>query len=300
MRACFHPDYALELPAGHPFPMSKYPLLRDRLLEAGLLAPEDIVAPEEMGWDQLALVHTPAYLAAVRDGTLTRDEERRLGLPWSPALVRRGRLAVAGTLLAARMALEDGLAANLAGGTHHAFADRGEGFCLFNDMAVALRVLLGEGSIRRALVVDLDVHQGNGTAALFEGDPAVYTFSQHGAKNFPFRKERSRLDVELPDGCEDDEYLELLAAALPRVIAEAAPDLVVYLAGVDVVAGDRFGRLKVTEQGLAWRDRLVFEATYRHELPVVMVLGGGYAKTPHETARLHVVAHREARAVYGA
>ena len=210
MRCAYHTDYFLPLPPGHPFPMAKYPLLCARLLRDGVIAPEDLIQPVEANVDILRLVHTCEYLDLLATGTLDAAAVRKLGVPWSPALWRRSRLAAQGTLEAARAALEDGLAGNLAGGTHHAFPSHGEGFCVLNDVAIAIRVLQRAGSIQRALVIDLDVHQGNGTAAIFDGDADVFTFSVHGERNYPIRKMRSTLDVGLADGVGDDEYLELL------------------------------------------------------------------------------------------
>ena len=279
--------------------MGKFPALHALLLDEGLVAPGDVVAPREVDWADLLLVHTPAYLEAFAAGTLSKAAVRLQGLPWTEGLVRRSRLAVRGTINAALMALEDGIAANLAGGTHHAFADHGEGFCLFNDVAVAIRVLQRAGWMRRALVADLDVHQGNGTAAIFAGDGDVFTFSMHGAKNYPFRKVPSTLDVALPDGTGDDAYLGALARHLPGVIARSKPDLVFYLAGIDVLAGDRFGRLALTPDGLHARDGYVLETLHAAGLPAVLLLSGGYAPTPEETARRHAICHREARRVFG-
>lgn len=296
MRVCYTPGYFVALPEGHPFPMGKYPLLHQLLAGEGLLG--EIRVPHPVSWEDLALVHTPEYLAQVERGTLDRAAQRRLGLPWSAALLQRSRLAVQGTLEAARLALADGVAANLAGGTHHAFAAHGEGFCVFNDVAVALRVLGQEGSVGRALVLDLDVHQGNGTAAIFAGDPGVYTFSVHGERNYPFHKEQSRRDVGLPDGTGDRSYLEALEHHLDEVLAEARPELVCYLAGVDVVAGDRYGRLALSRAGLEAREHLVMTKMKAAGIPVVLVLAGGYAASPAATADLHAVVHRQARQLY--
>ena len=297
MRVSYSPGYQVDLPAGHPFPMGKFAALHAILLSEGLIGPDDVAEPSEAAWADLLQAHTPDYLERLRRGTLDRKAERRLGLPWSRALVRRSRLAVQGTLNAARMALEDGIAANLAGGTHHAFADFGEGFCVLNDMAVAVRVLQREGKVRRALVVDLDVHQGNGTAALFADDPSVFTFSLHGERNFPFNKERSSLDVGLEDGVGDDEYNAVLAQHLPTLSA-SCPDLVLYLAGVDPVAGDRYGRLALSAEGIARRDRQMLEWARAAGLPLVLLMSGGYAPTPEKTAWLHAIVHRQAAQVY--
>lgn len=299
MRVCYHPDYTMPLPPGHPFPMGKYDALHRILLGEGLIAKEDVVTPAEASWEDLARVHDPEYLQAVFNGTLPEKAVRRLGLPWSPALLRRSRLAVQGTINASVFALKEGLAGNLAGGTHHAFPDHGEGFCVFNDVAIAIRTLRAKGLITRAAVVDLDTHQGNGTAAIFEGDPETFTFSMHGAKNFPFRKERSSLDVELADKTDDAGYLAALEAHLPGVLVAAQPDIVYFLGGVDPAAGDRFGRLAVSEQGLYQRDHYVLETLKDQGMPTVLVLSGGYASTAEHTAALHAITYRAARAVYG-
>lgn len=299
MRVSYHPDYWIPLPERHPFPMGKYPALHKILLEEDLIRPDGVHAPDECDPRDLMLVHTRTYVERVLSGSLEEDTAKRIGVPWTPALARRSRLAVQGTIDAARMALADGIAANLAGGTHHAHAGRGEGYCVFNDVAVAIRVLQHEERIRRALVVDLDVHQGNGTAAIFEGEESVFTFSMHGEKNFPLRKERSSLDLGLPDRLDDSAYLSLLQAHLNEVFERARPDLVVYLAGVDVVQGDRFGRLSLTRDGLAARDRFVLESVHARGIPLLLVLAGGYAKTPEITADLHAIVHRQASRVFG-
>ena len=299
MRVSYSPGYVIPLPDGHAFPMSKFSAFHFILSLEGLIDEEDVHAPEPVSWDDLRLVHTEGYLTALHDGTLTAKEERKLGLPWSAGLYQRSRLAVQGSLNAARFALEDGISANLAGGTHHAFPDHGEGFCVLNDIGVAICVLQREGVIRRALVIDLDVHQGNGTAAVFNDDPDVYTFSMHGERNYPWHKTPSSCDVGLPDSMNDDAYLKTLTAQLPLVLDVAQPDLVIYVGGVDVVEGDRFGRLALTRKGLHRRERLVLETTRLHDVPLLLVMGGGYAKTPELTADLHAVVHREARRVYG-
>lgn len=297
MFVSYHPDYVIPLPEGHAFPMRKYELLHTLLVAEGLLEPSEVHAPDEVAWETVALVHDRGYLGRLRDGALADAEVRRIGMPWSHALVRRARLAVQGTINAAIAALESSerIAANLAGGTHHALADAGEGYCTLNDVAIAIRWLQREGYIHRALVCDLDVHHGNGTAAIFGGDPMVCTFSMHGERNFPLRKPPSTLDVALADGTQDAEYLALLGAHLPRLLDRHAPDLVFYLAGVDVVAGDRFGRLQLTEPGLAARDRFVIETVAGRSTPLCLVLAGGYASTAQRTAHLHAHAHRAAR-----
>ena len=273
--------------------MSKYSLLKDRLLEEGVLSAGDILRPDPLDAATLQLVHTPEYLAKLATSTLSASEQRRLGLPWSEALWQRSRLASAGTLSAARAALVEGLAGNLAGGTHHAFADHGEGFCALNDVAIAIRKLQAERSIKRAAVIDLDVHQGNGTAAIFEADDAVFTFSMHGERNYPRAKLRSNLDVPLQDGVGDAQYLAALHKHLPSVLDAANADLVFYLAGVDVAAGDRYGKLALTEQGIRQRDLEVIAAVRGRGAPLVIVLAGGYAATRERTAQLHAHAFRE-------
>src|ERR1700722_15464796 len=296
MKCVYHPAYQVALPPGHPFPMSKYSLLKERLLAEGILAADDILQPEPLDDETLELVHTPEYLAKLASSGLSAAEQRRLGLPWSEALWQRARLASAGTLLAARAALDQGLAGNLAGGTHHAFADHGEGFCVLNDVAIAIRKLQVERVIGRAAVVDRDVHQGNGTAAIFEADAEVFTFSMHGDRNYPLAKMRSSLDVPLKDGVGDAEYLDALQRHLPTVLAAANADIVFYLAGVDVAAGDRYGKLALTEEGIRQRDRYVIEAVRNRGLALTIVLAGGYAATRARTAELHAHVFREAAA----
>jgi acetoin utilization deacetylase AcuC-like enzyme len=274
--------------------MSKYPLLKDQLVAEGLLTSAQILIPEPLPIETLGLVHTREYLAKLSTTGLSDVEQRRLGLPWSQALWLRSRLASAGTLLAARAALADGLAANLAGGTHHAFADHGEGFCVLNDVAIAIMRLRAEGAIERAVVIDLDVHQGNGTAAIFESMHEVFTFSMHGERNYPTAKMRSSLDIGLQDGVGDTEYLATLARHLPAVLEAARADIAFYVAGVDVVAGDRYGKLALTASGLRARDQLVIQAVRGRGLPLVIVLAGGYAPTREGTAELHAHVFREA------
>lgn len=237
-------------------------------------------------------MHTPEYVAGLTRGTLGNAAMRRIGFPWSPELVERSLRAVGGTIAAARAALERGVAMNLAGGTHHAFPDHGEGFCVFNDVAVAIRVLQREGLARRAAVVDLDVHQGNGTHAVFTGDASVYTFSMHGGRNYPFRKVAGTLDVELDDGTGDDPYLDILSNALPRVLAAAAPDIVLYLAGADPHEGDRLGRLRLSFDGLARRDAMVLEACREVGIPIALTIAGGYGVRIDDTVCVHVTTAR--------
>jgi acetoin utilization deacetylase AcuC-like enzyme len=279
--------YTFPLPSGHRFPIQKYSLLRERVIAEGLIPAERVLEPARVTEEDLRLVHTDEYVRRLTVGQLTPDEIRRLGFPWSPPLVERSYRAVGGTIAAASAALEHGVAINLAGGTHHAFPDHGEGFCVFNDVAVAVRALRRDARIARAAIIDLDVHQGNGTHEIFARDESVYTFSMHGERNYPFHRVAGRLDIELPDGTRDDAYLDQLARALPRVLAESRPDLVVYLAGVDPHKGDRLGRLALTFDGLARRDAMVLEACRDVGIPVAVTIAGGYGRSIDDT----VVAH---------
>ena len=274
--------------------MVKYTLVYDRLRAAGLLPAERIMLPDEATRVDLERVHTREYLDRLFGIGLSAPEQRALGVPWSPRLLRRSRLAVQGTLLAARAALEEGRAGNLAGGTHHAFADHGEGFCVLNDVAIAIRRLQADGRLERALVVDLDVHQGNGTAAIFEGDESVFTFSIHGERNYPARKMRSTLDVGLPDGVDDDAYLGALQAHLPVLTKDFRPDIVFYLAGVDVAEGDRYGKFRLSEAGIRARERCVLDWTRKLGVPLVITLAGGYSPNAVQTAMLHTIVFEEA------
>jgi acetoin utilization deacetylase AcuC-like enzyme len=296
-RISYTPRYYADIGEGHVFPIRKFELVRDRLLGEGTLKPADIVEPQPAPLADVLLVHTDDYVTRLRAGLLTPREIRRLGLPWSKALVRRSFLAAGGTLNAARWAIKEGVGSNLAGGTHHAYPDRGEGFCVLNDVAIAIRALGRDHRIRRAAVVDCDVHQGNGTAAIFAGDAEVFTFSMHGAKNYPLFKERSTLDVELPDGTGDDEYLGTLSTHLPRVFAHE-PDLVFYLGGADPYRGDKLGRLALTIEGLRARDELVLAECRKRGLPVATVMSGGYASDINDTVEIHCNTIRAVRAVF--
>jgi acetoin utilization deacetylase AcuC-like enzyme len=301
VKAFYSDTFVLPLPDHHRFPMAKYRLLRERLVDERLVAADDLHVPDPIGWDELRLVHDAAYVDAVANGTLPAEAQRRIGFPWSEMMVERSRRSVGATLAAAREVLgarafqgSDHVAANLAGGTHHAFRDRGEGYCVFNDVAVAAAVLRRDGAIARATVVDCDVHQGDGTAAIFRDEPAVFTASLHGARNFPFRKETSDLDVTFEDGAGDDEYLTALGAHLPAVLDAHRPDVVFYLAGADPYEGDRLGRLKLTVDGLRARDRMVFGACRGRGLPVVVAMSGGYATDVDAIVTIHTNTIREA------
>lgn len=293
-----HPAYRASMPPGHRFPMAKYSGLMAHLLEDDVVTPAQVHRPELAPVAWLEQAHTPAYVEAALGLKLAPAAERRIGLPITADVVRRSRAAVGGTVLTARLALEHGLACNTAGGSHHAFADHGAGFCVFNDVAVAAGVLMDEGRIERALVVDLDVHQGDGTAAIFAGDPRVCTFSMHCRVNFPLRKQTSDLDVELEAGLEDDAYLALLADHLPGILEKVRPDLVFFNAGVDPHVDDRLGRLSLTEHGLWRRERLVLQTCLGAGVPVAGVIGGGYAPDLEQLVQLHSILHRVASRLY--
>ena len=297
MHVSYTPRYYADIGEGHVFPIRKFELVRDQLLREGTLCPANIVEPQPAALADVLLVHTDDYVTRLRAGSLTPREVRRLGLPWSKALVRRSFLAAGGTLNAARFALAEGIGSNLAGGTHHAYPDRGEGFCVLNDVAIAIRTLRRDGLIKRAAIVDCDVHQGNGTAAIFADDSNVFTFSMHGAKNYPLFKERSTLDVELPDGTEDDEYLKTLRLHLPRVFAHE-PDIVFYLGGADPYQGDKLGRLALTVEGLRARDEFVLSECRARSIPVATTMSGGYAADIHDTVEIHCNTIRAARALF--
>ncbi len=293
-----HPDYIAPLKPNHRFPMSKYGYLRQALIAEGIVTGEaDFVTPTEASFAQIAAVHAPDYVDRVFSQTLRPEETRRIGLPHTPAVARRARLSAAGTMLAARLALEHGVACNAAGGSHHAGPDGGAGFCVFNDVAVAARNLLDAGQVHRILVIDLDVHQGDGTARIFAEEPAVFTLSVHAEKNYPARKAPSDRDIGLADGVEDKAYLARLDGVLDEVVATARPEIVFYNAGVDPHANDRLGRLALSDQGIAARDRLVFEKTRARSLPVVGVLGGGYDDDIHALAARHALMFRAAASV---
>jgi acetoin utilization deacetylase AcuC-like enzyme len=276
LRVFITDHFALPLPEGHRFPAAKYTLLRKRVMEAGLVAPGHASVPHAATDEELARVHTPEYLRRVIRGELTPREIRRIGLPWSPQLVERARRSCGATIEASRAALDDGLAVNLAGGTHHAFADRGEGYCVFNDIAVAARAMQAERRARSIVVIDCDAHQGNGTAAIFADDPDVFTFSIHGAKNFPFHKERSDLDIALQDRADDAAYLDALDKGLRWSLESIEAELAIYVAGADPYLDDTFGRLAVSKRGLAERDWLVLDYCRAANLPVVITMAGGY------------------------
>lgn len=293
-----HPAYVAPIPADHRFPMGKFGALIAHLRVTGLARPETEYRPIPAPQRWVELAHDARYVAGVASQSLDAQAIRRLGLPLSPGVTARSFAAVGGTVLAARLALDHGLACNTAGGSHHAHAGFGSGFCIFNDVAVAACVLRAEGSIGRALVVDLDVHQGDGTAAIFRADPGVFTFSMHAASNFPARKETSDLDIGLPDGLEDEAYLQELKAYLPGLLATVRPDIVFYNAGVDPHVEDRLGRLALGDAGLERRDRYVIETVLARGIPLVGVIGGGYGRDVLAVARRHAILHRTAAAIF--
>lgn len=297
MQVFYTPRYYADIGNGHIFPIRKFELVRDRLLAEGTLHTSELLEPQPATVEQVRLVHTEDYISRLCEGTLTAKELRRLGLPWSESLVRRSFYATGGTIAAAHAALNEGYASNLAGGTHHSFADRGEGFCVFNDVAVAIRVLRNNGLISRAAIVDCDVHQGNGTATIFAGDENTFTFSIHGANNYPLFKARSSLDVEMPDGTNDHEYLNCLVSHFPAVFA-SEPEIVFYLAGADPYEGDKLGRLGLTIHGLRQRDECVLRECYEREVPVVTVMSGGYGKDIDDTVEIHCNTIRAVKDVF--
>ena len=307
VRAFSSHRFVLPLPEGHRFPMQKYRLVREGVVARGLLPEAAVCEPDAIGEDDILRVHTADYWTAVKSGTLDRKAQRAMGFPWSEEMVERSRRSVGATLSAARWALQRRstiarggplcVGVNLAGGTHHAFAERGEGFCVLNDVAVAFRALQAEGAVRRAVVIDCDVHQGNGTAAIFRDDETCFTLSLHGQKNYPFRKEQSDLDVALPDGCTDDDYLLALQAALgeveERLVGAEGPGfgdgwIGFVLAGADPYQQDRLGRLGLTMEGLRRRDELVFDWCRRHDLPIALTMAGGYAERVEDVATIHL------------
>ena len=295
----FAPCYAHALPEGHRFPMLKYELLPEQLLREGTATATDFFVAQPPSDEDILRVHDADYYQRLRLGQLTRQEERATGFPWSAALFEREITILGGTIEAARLALVHGVAFNIAGGTHHAFWARGEGFCLLNDQAAAAAWLLANvPAVRKVLIVDLDVHQGNGTAAIFQEEPRVFTFSMHGVRNYPARKEQSDLDLPLSDGTDDSNYLKLLGETLPRLLDEQQPDFVFYLAGVDVLATDKLGHLALTRDGCRQRDELVLSLCHRQALPVVVCMGGGYSERIADIVEAHANTYRVAAGLF--
>jgi acetoin utilization deacetylase AcuC-like enzyme len=297
MQAYYSSQFVPQLPQGHRFPARKYLRLYERVRASGILAPGDMHDAEPIDEADILRVHAAEYWDKIRLGTLSEREQRRIGFPWSPQIVERTVRVSGGTLAACRAALHEGVAVNLAGGTHHAHHDFGSGYCILNDSVIAARALQAEGAIRRAVVLDCDVHQGDGTARLTDGDRSLFTFSIHGAKNFPFHKANSDIDIELPDGTEDDEYLLMVEEGVRRALATAGADLAIYIAGADPYVGDTLGKMAVSMAGLAARDRLVLRLCREAALPVAVTMGGGYARDVDDIAAIHTETVRAAREI---
>lgn len=293
----YSPYYYADIGEDHVFPIRKFELVRDVLLNEGTLLPEEIVEPKSANIEDLLLVHTEDYITRLINGELTAKEIRKLGLPWSKSLVRRSLHAINGTINASFEALKCGISSNLAGGTHHAYPDRGEGFCVLNDVAVAIRVLQREKLAERFLIIDCDVHQGNGTAFIFKDEAEVFTFSMHGAKNYPLFKEKSTLDIELADGTGDKEFLEILEQALPRIFLHN-PDIIFYLGGADPYEKDKLGRLNLSIEGLRKRDEIVLQFAREQQTPIVTTLSGGYAADINDTVEIHCNTIRAVKNVF--
>lgn len=294
----YHPDYVTPLPQGHRFPMAKFQEVYHLLLQEQIIAPSQVHTPPVATESQICRVHDATYVSDYLTGGLSEKAMRRIGLPWSPELVTRTCTAVGGTIMTTELAIEYGLACNTAGGTHHAFPDFGSGFCIFNDMGIAAKTLLERGTVNRILIVDLDVHQGDGTAVAFAHEPRVFTFSMHCETNFPFTKQKSDLDVPLPDGLDDDGYLRSLNDHLPGLLHTVRPDLVIYDAGVDPHHSDRLGKLNLTDAGLLKRDEMVLSSCVRQGIPAACVIGGGYDDDIRSLARRHALLHRAASRIF--
>lgn len=287
MKIFYTDSFAIPLPENHSFPISKYALLRKRIINSHLFSPQDFCIPHAATDAEISRTHDPIYLRRLHQGQLTAREVRRVGLPWSPELVERARRSAGATVEACFAALDDGVAVHLGGGTHHAFKDQGQGYCVFNDSVIAVRALQAETQSKRVLILDCDVHQGNGTAVLLQNDPTAFTFSIHGKNNFPYRKVKSDLDIALDDGANDRVYLDALETGIRASLKQARADAVIYLAGADPYAEDRFGRLGVSKDGLAKRDRLVLGHCHKAGLPVAITMAGGYAPNIEDTVDIH-------------
>jgi acetoin utilization deacetylase AcuC-like enzyme len=294
----YDPIYAHPLPEGHRFPMLKYELIPGQLLHEGTIDDSNVFAPAVCESEIILYTHTAEYLSKLKDQTLSPREQRQIGFPQSPALTQRELIITRGTIDCCYHAMQNGVAMNVAGGTHHAFADRGEGFCLLNDFAVAANYLLKKNLAKQILIIDLDVHQGNGTAKLFENNPAVFTLSMHGRHNYPFHKERSDWDIPLEDGTTDETYLGLLHDALAEFPRRFNPDFVFYLSGVDILASDKFGKLKVTIEGCKKRDAMVFSWVRKHNLPCTVAMGGGYSPEVKTITEAHCNTFRTAKSIF--
>ena len=298
MLIAYDPIFAHPLPAGHRFPMAKYELIPAQLLREGVVTADVFHKPLPLSEETILLTHTAEYWNKLKNQQLSEKEVRRIGLPQSPELVMREREICQGTIDCALHALAHGIGLNIAGGTHHAFADRGEGFCLMNDFAIATNYLLHHQLVEYVMIIDLDVHQGNGTAAIFEGQKQVFTFSMHGEHNYPFHKERSVLDIGLPDGTTDEEYLSKLADSLALLMARERPDFVFYLSGVDILSTDRYGRMKITENGCRCRDELVLNTVKQFNIPCAVAMGGGYSPQLRHIVNAHCNTFKTAAAIF--
>ena len=294
----YHSLYAHPVPEGHRFPMQKYELIPQQLLHEGVIQPYHLHPPEEINDDLILLTHSQEYLHKLNHGLLAAQEQRKIGFLQDERLIRREKIITQGTINCCLAAIESGIGINVAGGTHHAFRDRGEGFCLLNDFAVASHFLLKEKKAEKILIIDLDVHQGNGTASIFRNDSRVFTFSMHGLHNYPFRKEESDLDIALPDGTNDESYLNLLEKTLPALLKQVQPDFAFYLSGVDILETDRFGKLKITQDGCKQRDRFVFEQLHHHKIPCTVAMGGGYSPDIRHIVEAHCHTFRLASDIY--
>lgn len=300
MKIFTYDQFTFPLPAGHRFPAEKYRLLREAVAAAAVVSPEDLIVPSPATTNQLQRAHGDDYLDKVENGRFSPQEIRQIGLPWSPELALRCKHSVGATIAACRVALQEGVAATLGGGTHHASWDEGQGFCIYNDTAAAARAMQAEGRVRRVAVIDCDVHQGNGTAQITRGDDSIFTFSIHAEKNFPFRKVPGDLDIGLPDDTGDDDYLAALAGGVAQTLARSQPDLVIYLAGADVFAGDRLGRLSLTQAGIGARDQLVLGRCREAGVPIAVTMAGGYGRSIHDTVAIQLQTVQTAAAFWEA
>ncbi|MFP5040069.1 histone deacetylase [Parasediminibacterium sp. JCM 36343] len=298
IQIAFSPIYAHPLPEGHRFPMLKYELIPAQLLYEGTITPNQLFAPNPCPLDIVLQTHDAEYVDKLLNQSLSAAEQRKIGFPQSPALTKRELIIAQGTIDCCHFAMRDGVALNVAGGTHHAFADRGEGFCLLNDMAIAANYLISNKLAKQILIIDLDVHQGNGTASLFEKEPRVFTFSMHGASNYPFHKEKSNLDIGLADGCTTSTYLQLLQTNLSHLLATIKPDFAFFLSGVDIIDTDKFGKLKVTIDGCKQRDEMVFTLLQQYKIPVAVAMGGGYSPDVRTIVDAHCNTFRTAVKLY--
>lgn len=298
LKIAYSPIYRYALPPKHRFPMDKYTLLPEQLIYEGTLTDDNFFEPPPLDDEDILLTHTRDYVSKLNTQTLSKKEIRAIGFPMTENLIHRGKHIANGTYLAAQYALQHGIGMNIAGGTHHSFRDHGEGFCIFNDFAICANLMLHNNEVKNILIVDLDVHQGNGTAKIFEHDARVFTFSMHGAKNYPHRKETSDLDIALPDGTNDRAYLDILYRTLPDLIQEQEPDLICYLSGVDVLESDKLGRLSMTKMGCKERDRFVLTSCQEAEIPVVVAMGGGYSPMIRDIIDAHANTYRLAQELF--